>query len=819
MYDEPTDDDWQYDDLVMSLVERAMELPALERESFLWSACLGDERLYKESWQRARQEELMGSFLQQPVLSSEDEGHALPLGQVLAGQFEIVSLIGEGGMAWVYKGFDRLSGRKVAIKQPKPTFSGRLLPETDVSLEVTHDNVCRVHAIHRATINDGEIEFLTMEFLDGKTLRERLNSGEHISLQEAESIALQLCAGLAAIHRKGVVHGDLKPNNVMLTRTADDQLRVVITDFGLARRILVSDSRPAGSALRGTPGYIAPELFNGVSKSVSSDLYALAVILHEVLGGRPLPNEPASITSTGAQVFKLPRPVRKRWKNVILRCVDPNPAARPRSAVAVLEALEGKWRRPRIVATAAAAVASCVWVGWLFASMFFPSPDTFRLAILPFETDSASAPLVHGIAQEVSERLARVQRGGRGLSIIPPKEAAKNLVPALSTRAALGATHTLTAEFHQAAGKLAAHATLRDTRTSQIVRDFVAEYGPAEVGLLAKALMATVTAGLRLEGVAIPETVRPEAYTDYAQGINYVNDDAPLAERAIPFFERAAQLDRDSPLPYAGMVEADVLMFETSHDRRWIDRAEDTLKNAESRNPDTASVRLAAGSVKQCKGQLEKALDDFRRALQLEPANPDVLRRLADNYGRMGLADEAVATYRRAIAARKDFYGPYNDLGTFYYYRGDYKEAVAQFEEVTALVPALAQGHSNLAAAYTKLGRFGKGEAEIRKALRLREDRDTLANLGAVLAYERRFRESAYYYQRAAAAGLQTPLVLSNLADSYRRLERISEAQRMYARALQVTDQELVQDPSNGPARAFAGYLSARLGDKARADL
>jgi tetratricopeptide (TPR) repeat protein len=116
------------------------------------------------------------------------------------------------------------------------------------------------------------------------------------------------------------------------------------------------------------------------------------------------------------------------------------------------------------------------------------------------------------------------------------------------------------------------------------------------------------------------------------------------------------------------------------------------------------------------------------------------------------------------------------------------------------------------------LGRYKEAEAEMNEALRLRQDRETLAALGALMAYEKRHVESSAFYERALASGPETYLVLSNLADSYRRTERSSEARRAYQRALRIADHELIEDPRSGPARVMVGYVSARLGDRARAE-
>jgi serine/threonine protein kinase len=139
-------------------------------------------------------------------------------------------------MAIVYEAIDEKLGRRIAVKCAKAGFRTRLTPEVIAATKIAHDSVCKIFEIHTAATNRGEIDFITMEFLDGPTLTERLRDGP-LPEREARIIAQQLCPGLAAAHRSHVIHGDLKSNNVILTKAADGSHRAVITDFGLAHGI------------------------------------------------------------------------------------------------------------------------------------------------------------------------------------------------------------------------------------------------------------------------------------------------------------------------------------------------------------------------------------------------------------------------------------------------------------------------------------------------------------------------------------------------------------------------------------------------------
>src|SRR5262245_45702698 len=260
---------------------------------------------------------------------AEDGGERFPAGTVLAGRYRVAVALGAGGMGAVYRADDLTLGQPVALK-----FMGglggddhlaRLRHEVRVALEVTHANVCRVF-----DLVEGEAgPFLTMELVEGGSLADLLRQIGRLPGEKAEDIARQLCEGLAAIHARGLLHRDLKPGNVLL----DDRGRVRIADFGLAG--------PAGAGVTaGTPAYMAPELLAGGAASVQSDLYALGLVLYEVLTGRPAfpqreqkREEPAH-PSTWVDLDP-------RVERAVMRCLEADPARRPASALAVAAALPG----------------------------------------------------------------------------------------------------------------------------------------------------------------------------------------------------------------------------------------------------------------------------------------------------------------------------------------------------------------------------------------------------------------------------------------------------------------------------------------------
>jgi len=278
------------------------------------------------------------------LASSESlDPRGLAPGSVIAARYRIIGLIGRGGMGEVYRADDLKLGQPVALKflpeslASDPAWIERFYAEVRHARGVSHPNVCRVYDVGEV----GGRHFLSMEYVDGEDLASLLRRIGRLPPDKAVEIARELCAGLSAAHDKGVLHRDLKPSNVMI----DGRGRAKITDFGLAVRV---EDDKGGAEVSGTPAYMAPEQLSGKGASVQTDIYALGLVLYEIFTGRK-PFEAATLAdwrrkhseeqpTAPSTVTPGLDPVVER---VILRCLEKDPKARPRSVAAVAAALPG----------------------------------------------------------------------------------------------------------------------------------------------------------------------------------------------------------------------------------------------------------------------------------------------------------------------------------------------------------------------------------------------------------------------------------------------------------------------------------------------
>jgi hypothetical protein len=183
----------QDDDLVISLVDLALACPVSEREAYLRGACGVDAELFSQVWNYVEWEERMNGFLLDPLYPAVSSEHPFEPGDLLDNRFRIVREVAQGGMGVVYEAVDEKLGLRRALKCGKTGFRKRLPPEVRNATAVSHPNVCKILEIHTASTRQGEIDFLTMEFLEGETLAERLRPGP-LPEAEARAIARQILA-------------------------------------------------------------------------------------------------------------------------------------------------------------------------------------------------------------------------------------------------------------------------------------------------------------------------------------------------------------------------------------------------------------------------------------------------------------------------------------------------------------------------------------------------------------------------------------------------------------------------------------------------
>ncbi len=322
--------------------------------------------------------------------SGSDQPRARPRifqpGQLVAGRYEVVAFLGAGGMGEVYEVQDRELGERVALKTVGAAMSldraavARFKAEAQLARKVTHRNVCRVFDLGidvDTTSGAGtptSTPFLTMELIRGRALSDHIRAGDAFSPDEIVAIARALARGLEAAHEAGVLHRDLKCDNVLLAPRSPRGFRPIITDFGLAAaatgtaalgRTASSGTRPL---LYGTRPYVAPERLAGAADTTATDIYSLGVVMFELATG--------ALLARGAvpAMFEL-LPPSLPMAPVIRRCLERKPDHRPATAAEVVAALDDESAIVTARIDAASPRAKRWWVlGAVAASIALASP-------------------------------------------------------------------------------------------------------------------------------------------------------------------------------------------------------------------------------------------------------------------------------------------------------------------------------------------------------------------------------------------------------------------------------------------------------------
>ncbi len=258
-------------------------------------------------------------------------------GSVIGDRYRIEARIGSGGMAEVYRGVDPVLNRTVAIKVLLPQFARdasfveRFRREAQAAARLNHPNIVSVYD----TGADGDTQYIVMEFIEGRTLAEALAAGRRPSPVQSAEIAQKICSALSAAHAQGVIHRDIKPGNVMVTREGT----VKVMDFGIARITSGVETAPQTSAVLGTASYLSPEQAQGLPLDARTDIYSLGTVLYEMLTGRPPFMGETPVAVAYKQVNETPVPpsqinadVPPRLDAVVMRALSKNPANRYQTA-------------------------------------------------------------------------------------------------------------------------------------------------------------------------------------------------------------------------------------------------------------------------------------------------------------------------------------------------------------------------------------------------------------------------------------------------------------------------------------------------------
>lgn len=802
---------------------------------------------------------------------------AIRTGSDFGPRYRIEALIGQGGMGRVYKAYDRELDRTVAIKVVREGMMGetnimeRFKQELVLASKISHKHILRIHDLGEV---DG-LKFITMAFVEGQDLHQILKANPRLPLDRALNFARQLADALAAAHAEGVVHRDLKPQNILVDKS--DQ--IYVSDFGLAKSFADGAvGMTQTGAFLGTPRYMSPEQAEGKETDGRSDLYAFGLILYEMATGDIPFTGKSSLelmyqrVSVAPKNPKLINPEIPNWlAQIIMRCLEKDPDARYQNAAEILEDLKTSVvagsasrtfshagsRGSRSIQIAvpdfagrrwpwiAGGVVALVAIGLAIPrvrQMVFgrghPSSTQTTLsgipplssgrfiAVLPLQILGNSSQLDYvakGIQEAVSAKLFQLKDVR-----VTPVDAAdqanqKQALPKIAR--ALGANLLVQGVLQGAGDKLRIVINLENAADGQTLLSKEFDGVVGDLFTIEDQIYSQLVAGLDVtpttDELASAET-RPTdniaAYDLYLRGRNSLRGhDSKNIQSALDYFNQALKADPSFALAYTGVADASLRMYKINKDQFWTQKALVAAQQAQQLNDKLPEVHAMLGSVYRTTGKYSESVAELKRALSLAPNSDEFYRRLGEVYLDSGNDAQAFAAFQKAVQLNPYYWVNENALGEAYAGIANYPKALQAFQQVSVLEPDIDAGFENVGNMYLQQGEYQQSVPYFQKALQIEPYFSTYSNLATSYFMLKQYPQAVAMFEKAVAMNPNDADVILNLADAYGDLGEKDKARTTYLRTISTGFKELETNPQNADVMVDIALSYAKTGNAPQA--
>ena len=776
------------------------------------------------------------------------------------GGYEILSLLGVGGMGEVYRARDRKLGREVALKVLPEAFGrdaarvSRFEREARLLASVNHHGIAAIYGAEEA----GDTRYLVLELVNGTTLSERMKGV--MAPAEALRIARQIAEALEAAHEGGIVHRDLKPANVMVTPEG----RVKLLDLGLAKLMSsprtgldglsheltapLEDTRPG--VILGTVEFMSPEQARGKAIDKRTDIWAFGCILFELFSGRrafageSVSDAIASILLREPDWSALPPDTPPPIRELLQRCLQKDAGQRLRdigdarlaidellatmdprrsSASGVFPPPKKRRTSPAVVA-AAVALAAAVAAGFLVARARRPEapPAASRLmAILPFR-DLSNVPdgglLGEGLVETVSARMG----GATGVQVVSPAAAvaaSRGQSDPLKVARGLGASVLLRGSVQRSGDRVRITYSIWDVGRGAELAGGTLDGAASDLFELQDRLVARVSEkeSLPMSGRTLPPSGlasgdEQERYLKAVGLLQRYNTRASVDE-ALGLLETLSRQAQRSPYVFASLARAYLETFDLTHDAAAVAKAESAASRARELGPSLAEVDVTLGEVRLHSGNAAGAIEAFRQALSASPSSFEARLGLARALAAAGNDTEAEKAFRQAIDLQPTYWGGWSKLAGFYYGQGRYGEAATAFQRVTEMTPESPMAFSNLGGAEVLAGDLAAARGAFQKSLSLAATDGAYANLGTTEFFLGNYAKAAAAFDAAVRITPDHYELWSNLGDARRWAPGMRpRAAEAYARAIELARRELAVNPRQAMVHSILALCLVKTG-------
>ncbi len=776
------------------------------------------------------------------------------------GHYRILGKLGEGGMGVVYKAEDTKLNRNVALKFLPAELTRdedaerRFFREAQAASALDHPNIGVIHEIDKT--DDGR-SFICMALYEGETLQKRIDRGR-LDVGESIGIAIQIAEGLKRAHGAGIIHCDIKPANILITK----EEVVKIVDFGLAML-----AGPAGGATTGsragTAAYMSPEQIQNGPVDARTDLFSVGVVLYEmVTGRRPFEGDHEAalfysiVYNEPVQPITLRRNIPESLNSLIMRLLQKDARNRFQTAEELLLPLKklnidvrrwtvksginkpsgnarlgkGKTTIGIVIVTALLIFAPIGWRAFLDWAGSAGVPTEKHIVVLPFKCigcDQKETAMSGGLMETLTSKLTQFQPSTGSLWVVASSEVWSNEVQSPSqARRVFGANLVVTGTLQHMGNGFRLTLNLVDPATLRQLRSYVFDEASANLSLLQDGIVEAATSllNINLEPQSVQllragQTRKSAAYELYLQGRGYLQryERMENLDTAAILFGRAVRIDSHYALAYAGLGESYWIKFENDKDPNCADSAIAYCAKAVRLNGQLVPVRITLGMIYAGTGQNEKAVAQFKEAILVDPFSGRAYSGLGGAYGNLGDTAQAEQAYKRAVSINPTYWGFHNDLGHYYFSLGRTREASCEYQKVVDLTPDNYRGYNNLGAMYFYLNWWDSARAVFEKSIALQPNYHGYSNLGTLLYYQGNISMAAFAYEHALELDDKDYTVWANLAAAYSELGRMENSVNAYLMAVKKAEAVLELSPENAELTGqIAGYYAA-LGKKEKA--
>lgn len=845
----PEVEDWT---LLKTVFADALELPPDQRVQYLDRVCLLNPELRAdvEALLRSHREG-QGHFrnLALELGSPVSDGPCFEPGEWVADRFQIVRFISSGGMGEVFEAEDKELNDRVALKTLR---AGRISmdsvngfrQEVKLARKINSDYVCRVYDVAKHKRAAGpDVLLLSMELIRGGTLASEIRQRGRIPEREASVWAQQLAAGLAAAHRLNILHCDLKSTNVMLAPSPGSIPRAVIMDFGLSRAIHTDAGQTPLRA--GTPAFMSPEQLKGEGATVATDVYALGVVIYEMItGGLPYADT-GSLAELAKRKAAPPRSpssivplVQGHWDSVVLRCLHSDPKRRFQRASDVVEALmvtgiqispgpsavPGMARRSWFPVAGLSTLA-CVGVPAYFYFGFLNSgtPVFYRnsIAVIPFD---AAEPDVEYISQGLTEQIADVLTNVPGLRVVSRTSAAFFKGKAGQSRQIhdqLRVGTVLSGRVRKQGSRIHISAELVDVSDGRQRWAESYETGRDDLRMIKETISRAAIYSLRfqisraqIDSVEKRATRNAEAYNLFLLGRYYAARRTPAdLKESIVCFKKAVELDPRYSAAHAALANSYHLIAPRGVLPRGeaIRKCDESAARALELDAGMGEAHLALGSNEQhYRWNWQAAEQHFRMAVASDPESALAHHWLAGLLSMLGKQDEALAEIEIARDLDPLSLAVNTAYGAFLSRARRPDAAIQQLRWVLARDATFRNAYSLLAEAYTQAKKLPDAISVAEDGVKLMNwAPHTLGTLGYCLALSGRTVEALRLAEEVKAAHALDNSSACAVAQIYLGLGDLDHTFQWLNEAARNRDPNLTilkVDPANDPLRKDARF-------------